>query len=102
MTEHFNGLTEPEAERLAVLIEECGEVIQAACKVLRHGYSSWNPDIPISPTNREDLAREVGHVYHATQRMINACDLSGADVEVSRREKAVKIARYLHHQNAGG
>src|SRR5574343_752810 len=36
MTNHFNRLSEAELERLAILIEECGEVAQAACKVIRH------------------------------------------------------------------
>ena len=33
----FNGLTPAEAERLALLMEECGEVVQIIGKVLRHG-----------------------------------------------------------------
>ena len=32
MSEHFNGLTPAEAERLAYLIEEAAEVQQIACK----------------------------------------------------------------------
>ena len=36
--EHFNGLTPAEAKRLALLAEECGEVLQAIGKVLRHGF----------------------------------------------------------------
>ena len=39
MSSHFNKLTPAQAERLAILIEECGEVIQAATKILRHGYT---------------------------------------------------------------
>lgn len=44
MPEHFNGLTPAEAERLAMLSEECGEVIQIIGKILRHGYDSYHPD----------------------------------------------------------
>jgi hypothetical protein len=43
VSQHFNGLTPAEAERLALLAEECGEVIQAIGKVLRHGYESRHP-----------------------------------------------------------
>jgi hypothetical protein len=103
MTSHFNHLTEAEAERLSLLAEECAEVIQAVTKIQRHGYESYNPDLPdlpTSPTNRDDLAREIGHVYHATQRMLDARDFSGAAVDLSRRQKAAKIAQYLHHQEA--
>ena len=35
---NFNQLTPAETERLAILAEECGEVIQAVGKILRHGY----------------------------------------------------------------
>ena len=45
MTAHFNGLSESEQERLSILIEECGEVVQAACKILRHGYESFNQTV---------------------------------------------------------
>lgn len=63
--EHFNRLTPAEAERLALLAEECGEVIQAIGKVLRHGFESTHPDG--GPTNRESLERECGDVYHARE-----------------------------------
>lgn len=55
---HFNGLTPAEAERLAMLIEECGEVIQAATKVLRHGWDSHHPDNPHAD-NRNMLHVEI-------------------------------------------
>lgn len=56
VSQHFNQLTPAEAERLALLAEECGEVIQAIGKILRHGYESRHPDG--GPTNREALERE--------------------------------------------
>src|SRR5579872_899269 len=36
-------LTPAQIERLALLAEECGEVMQAVSKILRHGYESRNP-----------------------------------------------------------
>lgn len=42
---------------LIALIEECGEVIQAATKCLRFGY---NRDWPGYGVNHEVLARELG------------------------------------------
>jgi hypothetical protein len=38
----FNQLTDAEAERLALLAEECGEVVQVIGKILRHGYESYD------------------------------------------------------------
>lgn len=55
---HFNKLTPAEAERLAMLAEECGEVIQVIGKILRHGYDSFHPADP-SVTNRDLLGREL-------------------------------------------
>lgn len=71
--EHFNQLTPAEAERLALLAEECGEVIRAIGKVLRHGYENTHPDG--GPTNREALESECGDVYHAMLRMWAAGDM---------------------------
>lgn len=36
-------LTNAERERLVMLMEECGELIQATSKVLRHGWESYHP-----------------------------------------------------------
>ena len=66
----FNRLRPDEEERLAVLAEECAEVTQCICKVLRHGYASRNPLRPDSPDNREHLQQEAGHLLAAIQRML--------------------------------
>lgn len=98
-TEHFNQLTEGEAERLAILIEECGEVIQAACKILRHGYDSNNKG-QLAETNRQTLERELGDVSHAAARMETAADINPLVVRARAASKAERIAPYLHHQGA--
>ena len=46
-------ITSEETESLALLNEECGEVIQAVSKILRHGFSD---------SNKDDLIREISHV----------------------------------------
>ena len=56
-SEFSNHLTPAEVERLAVIIEECGEVIQAATKVLRHGYEFHHPETGVP--NRAALRREI-------------------------------------------
>lgn len=50
-------LTNLKQELLVMLIEECGEVIHAATKYLRHGADSTHPDG--GPTNREQLEKEI-------------------------------------------
>ena len=96
MKDHFNGLTPPQAERLALLAEECGEVVQAVAKILRHGYESFHPDG--GPPNRSLLEIEIGHVEHAIFRMHEAEDTDPLHVLDSVEAKAKKIGRYLHHQ----
>ena len=95
--EHFNQLTPAEAERLALLSEECGEVIQAIGKILRHGFESAHPDG--GPTNRASLERECGDVYLSIRMLINAGDMDGDSISRRAEDKAESVNRYLHHQH---
>lgn len=100
MSDHFNGLTPAEAERLACLAEECGEVIQAIGKVLRHGYDSAHPDQTTSDRyNRTDLERECGDVLATIDLMANAGDLRANKMDEHRQKKHRSRAKYFHHQN---
>ena len=97
MTDHFNRLSPAQAERLAMLIDECGEVIQIAGKILRHGYDSYHPDRP-HISNRELLQREltdlaaVENQIHAQDRIFLPSSL-GVDAAWSKK------LRYAHHQD---
>lgn len=99
MTNHFNELTESQAERIALLMEELSEAIQACGKVLRHGFDSYNPTIAsVSPSNREQLEKELGHVRHAIDRMTLANDVNVLAIEGAKKDKAASISRWLHHE----
>jgi len=93
-----NGLTPAQAERLALLAEECGEVVQAIGKVLRHGYESTHPDG--GPTNRENLERECGDLRYAIMLLARSGDLKEAAIARSSVEKAKSVQRFLHHNAA--
>ena len=95
-TTAFNGLTPAEAERLAMLAEECGEVVQMVGKILRHGYESCHP--AGGETNREALARECGDVRALVRLMIRETDIGDAAVAQSAATKIGRAARYMHHQ----
>lgn len=100
---HFNKLTEAQAERLALLSEECGEVVQAIAKILRHGMDSVNPLLAVPDdenpvTNQMSLEKELGHVICAMQKLRHAGDLSESEIDRHADEKAGKIKRWLHHQ----
>lgn len=67
-------------ETLILLIEECGEVIQAATKCLRFGFER---DWPGYGVNHEELAKEVGELIGVA----DALKLNKHIVEQSRQTK---------------
>lgn len=92
---HFNGLSPAEAERLAMLAEECGEVIQIVGKILRHGYDSYHPVNP-RVTNRQLLVKELRDVNAVLQAM-GRSELADYSVQDCLGVWERKI-QYTHHQ----
>ena len=92
---HFNNLSPAEAERLALLLEELGEVQQIIGKILRHGYESTHPKGGM--TNREKLEKELGDVHARIRLMWNAGDVHQVTILEYSDEKYERRA-YLHHQ----
>jgi NTP pyrophosphatase (non-canonical NTP hydrolase) len=95
MSEPYNQLSPAEAERLACLIEECGEVIQAATKILRHGYESVNPRT--NESNRDALMREVGDMLFVLTVMSRAIDINDKEVHKDDGFRHYKATTYSHH-----
>lgn len=95
---NHNQLTPAETERLAILAEEMGECIQVIGKILRHGYDSRNPLMPLSETNRENLMKELGDVELAIYLMAEARDIDRNCIDRARIEKGKNITPWLHHQ----
>lgn len=93
----FNKLTPAEAERLAILAEECAEVIQIVGKILRHGYESYHPDDTTKGPNREQLAREIGDLDAIVDLMIVTDDLSQGELIDAKAEKSKRMRKYMHH-----
>lgn len=103
----FNQLTVAEDERLALLLEECGEVVQIIGKIQRHGYQSYDPTKQVPedehPTvNRSLLEKELGDVLHAIDRMRFSRDINYSRILDHSIAKAPKVEKYLHHQHATG
>ncbi len=92
-----NGLTPAQAERLALLAEECGELVQAIGKVLRHGYDSHNPNDRTHRGNRADVEREAGQVIAVIDMMCEAGELDAGPVNGATAEKRLSVRKYLHH-----
>lgn len=95
MSEHFNRLTPAEAERLAMLAEECGEVIQIVGKILRHGYDSYHPVNP-RVTNRQLLVKELRDV-NAVLLAMGQSELQDYSVQDVLGVWERKL-QYTHHQ----
>lgn len=93
MEKHFNGLTPAEAERLAILAEECGEVIHVIGKILRHGYYSRHPQG--GDTNKGLLEKELGDLLFTINFI--STDLNTANIELYTNHKWQNINRWLHH-----
>lgn len=55
----YTGLTKAEEEMFTILMEECGEIVQAASKIKRHGLTSRHPRLP-EINNMEHLQKECG------------------------------------------
>lgn len=94
---NFNNLSPAETERLALLLEEMSEASQIIGKILRHGYSSFNPNGPLS--NRRMLEMELGHVKVALTLMEESHDVDRDKIQDSAWLKNLKMGKYLHHQN---
>jgi len=97
--ENKNDLSNSETERLALLAEEMGEVIQIIGKILRHGYESYNPLVDDAPTNRQELEKELGDVELIIYMLAEARDINRNVVDSRRIFKAEAIKRWLHHQD---
>lgn len=87
-----------ETERLALLAEECGEVIQIIGKILRHGYESYHPSDEFKNLNRKLLQKEIGHVKNAVNMMVKADDVDKDSIQGHCDLKSGDILKYLNHQ----
>jgi NTP pyrophosphatase (non-canonical NTP hydrolase) len=97
--DHFNKLTPAQSERLAILAEECGEVVQIVGKILRHGYESQHPNAPQGETNRVLLARELGDVHTAMDWMASTHDFDLEEFRNHAVAKRKRLSAYLHHNH---
>lgn len=91
------GLDDSERERLALLMEECAEVVQVVGKILRHGYESRHPNG--GPTNREMLQTEIGHILAAKYLMAQAGDIDQPSIGDSAQRKVATVGKWLHFAN---
>ncbi len=90
------NLSPAQYERLALIAEEAGEIVQAIGKILRHGYESTHPTG--GPTNRHLLEIEIGDLGCAIDLSVGAGDLSEEAIAAACFSKEARVGKYLHHQ----
>lgn len=102
MSVPFNQLTHAEVERLAMLAEECGEVIPIIGKILRHGPNSNHPNDQYQTPNSELLEAELIDVLTVIARMELARDIRVLPEHrsVETVERWHKKLPWTHHQEA--
>lgn len=93
-----NGLTDAQLERLALLSEECGEVVQMVGKTIRHGFESFHPRDENQTSNRRLLENEIGNIIVALEFLVEAEDLSEDRITAAIEAKKLTVGKYLHHQ----
>lgn len=92
----YNELSAAETERLAILAEECGEVIRIIGKILRFGYASSNPQS--GELNRTQLTNELGDLANIIDMMVKAEDLDINLLDYYQGRKSANIHKWLKHQ----
>lgn len=88
-------LTPAERERLTLIAEEAAEVVQAATKVLRHGWMSEHPACP-GVNNCQNLMKELGDLRAAVQLCFQANDMNSVDYQYYALDKLHRVQKYLH------
>lgn len=97
MTTLIPNLAPDELERLAILAEECGEVVQIIGKILRHGRYSTHPNG--GDTNSILLHKELGDIQAVMRLMRAAGELDMVKVYDNIGPKLEKLEKYTHHQS---
>ena len=90
------GLSPAQIERLALLAEECGEVVHAVGNVLRYGWQTHSPYG--GPTNRVLVERKVGSLRSVAGLMIEAGDLRRGDIKCWERKSRETACAWMRHQ----
>lgn len=93
-------VTAYERELLVILMEECGEVIQAASKLIRFGRED-RPDEAKPLSNVDYFSAEVGDVKTMIQRCLDVGLLNPRAIQLGQTRKSERLDKYLQNQPDG-
>jgi NTP pyrophosphatase (non-canonical NTP hydrolase) len=86
-------LTDKLPEILTILVEECAEVTQLACKIQRFGLDSYHPADP-SITNKELLVGELGDLLALIDLLVAEGQISIEQIDAAKIAKILKLQRW--------
>ena len=89
-------MTDAERERLVILMEECGEVIQACSKVIRSGWE-FKPHGG-ETSNADHLRAEMDDVLGMIWAIEQMDDAYIGDSRMSPSQVWERKKRWMHHQ----
>lgn len=96
----FNKLTSAQQEIFFITSEECGEIVRAVGKILRHGLNSEHPRLP-GIDNYQQLILECGDLMYMFEMLDREYPGFCEKVQIARDEKIQKIRDQkiscLHH-----
>lgn len=92
-----NGLTPAKAERLAKFVEEAGEGLQAAGKILIYGYHPTEFE-GVKFDNKANLEKELGDILATISLLAGNNDVDVDKVLEARDRKLDVIQSRLNHQ----
>jgi NTP pyrophosphatase (non-canonical NTP hydrolase) len=98
MLSDLPGLTPGEVERLAILSEECGEVVRAIGKISRYGWESTSPFVVGGRTNRQTLERELGSLRAVVNMMLDSQDVRLNALQSWQRTKKTALENWTLYQ----
>lgn len=98
-------LTNKQRHLLVTLVEECGEIAQHTCKALRFGLDDRDPTIEYSPTERDNISKEILDLL-AVVEMLQVDHVLPVSSSVAERAaieaKKIKVERYMDYARERG
>jgi len=87
------------AERIAMLMEEAGEVVQACGKILRHGMFNHHP--VSGEKNNYSLVKEIRDFMAVANQVVVLDTLLDMPTQEDCKGVWLHKQRYMHHKNDG-
>ena len=91
---HF---TDEYEEAIYKTVEEAGEVVKAAMKMLQHGARSYNPTNPSMGDNRRHFSKELGDMLGLIKWCFENGLVDQYHFQEAARTKMHRVAKYAHN-----